>query len=148
MSKHQTAARLPTPIIIWKEMCHNVQPGSSEASPLLLHAVNVVADGAPWLVHIWFLSQRKLSYPSCPLLRSTCKNEAPAKTVAEQTAALASQHGKAFAENAMGSVGVSSSNVTCFGLAGTKCQVNIFLVVHKWGKHFNLPKFTQTLLPL
>ena len=39
-----------------KETCNNIQPGSSEASPLLLHAVNVVADGAPWLVHMWFLS--------------------------------------------------------------------------------------------
>ena len=67
-----------------------------------------------WYICGFFL-KGNLSHPTWPLFCSTCSDEAPAKTVAEQTAALASQHGKAFAENAMGSFGVSSSNVACFG---------------------------------
>ena len=49
------------------------------------------------------------------LFKNLPRDEAPAKSVSEKTAALSAEHGRSFAKNAMGSHGVSSSNVT--GLA-------------------------------
>ena len=46
-------------------------------------------------------------------------NEAPAVTVARQTAALAAEHGKTFAKKAMRSFGVSVNNVPHLILSNT-----------------------------
>lgn len=52
----------------------------------------------------------------------TCLNshEAPAKSLADKTAALAAEHGKTFAKNVMSSFSVSAGNVAWFANLGVR----------------------------
>ena len=98
-----------------------------EAGPILRHAVETVADGAPWQYELAYMSgtiisqfapkfgvrvSRRPSHPGSNLPKSPLPAEAPARTLAEKTKAFADEHGKSFAQRTMGSYGVNVKNVT------------------------------------
>ena len=88
-------------------------PGSAEAGPALQHAIQVVADGVSWLDMDSIPSNPMVLIGPGIIFTGPLPNEAPARTLVEQTAALAAEHGSTFAKNTMSSSGTSKSNVTC-----------------------------------
>lgn len=101
-------------------------PGPTEAGPVLQHTIEVVADGASWL----HLGAHVVLENSGIVLN--LPDKAPARTVADKTAALAAQHGSTFAKNTMGSHGVSQSNVTFPAFYFSQC-VHAPKRYHVWG---------------
>ena len=67
-------------------------PGA-KAGPLLEHTVDLIADGASWL--IW----------CCVAPR-----EAPAKILADKTAAMVEEHGQAMTKRSLGTTACSQKN--------------------------------------
>ena len=53
-------------------------------------------------------------------------HEAPARTVADQTAAVVAQQGRAFAKSTMDTSGVSQKNVTCEAWVHLLCMHYIY----------------------
>ena len=104
-----------TPPNVWYKfiLTGYMWPGSAEAGPALQHAIQVVADGVSWLDMDSIPSNPMVLIGPGIIFTGPLPNEAPARTLVEQTAALAAEHGSTFAKNTMSSSGTSKSNVTC-----------------------------------